>query len=111
VFAKDLRPELTVQEVKDLGIGLLFQPPGYMVVTPPDVVYHWTISLGFSVAEASNTFLQLPDGVVPADLWSRWKEHSSEVLPAPQHVRKTIKERLGNAEVFADNMGLYRASS
>lgn len=83
VFCKQLRPMLTVAEVRgccrvivqtirlqlccaaelddcthrnynytgmqmqDVGVKLLFQPPGYTVFSLPGRVFHWTTSLGF----------------------------------------------------------------
>ena len=54
LFAKQLRPVLSVDAMTALGVKLVFQPPGYTVLSLPGTSYHWTVSLGASVAEAAN---------------------------------------------------------
>ena len=54
LFAKRLVPVLTVAEMREIDVELVFQPPGFTVLSLPGLSYHWTTSLGFSIAEASN---------------------------------------------------------
>jgi hypothetical protein len=47
--------------MQDVGVKFLFQPPGYTVFSLPGRVFHWTTSLGFSLAEAANFYTSLSD--------------------------------------------------
>lgn len=48
-------------QMQDVGVKFLFQPPGYTVFSLPGRVFHWTTSLGFSLAEAANFYTSLSD--------------------------------------------------
>jgi hypothetical protein len=53
---KCLYPTLTAAEMAQLGAVRVVQRPGDLVVTQPGLTFHWTLSTGFSVAEATNMF-------------------------------------------------------
>ena len=55
---KHVRLALSATDLARLGVRVVYQREGEMVVTPPGVVYHWTISVGYTVAEALNFFVQ-----------------------------------------------------
>ena len=136
VFQKQLRPTLSAAEMRHAGVRIIFQPPGFMMVTLlvrssssnsqvecpflsdllgmnlakaftefgnlgvlvphkaegilPQItacfshaanlqgeVFHWTISLGASIAESSNFFITA-GGTSLACLWSAWQSHAQE---------------------------------
>ncbi|KAK9812995.1 hypothetical protein WJX72_006909 [[Myrmecia] bisecta] len=117
LLAKRLRPDLSAAEMAEAGVRLLFQPPGYMVVTPPGEVFHWTISLGFSVAEAANCFIQLPGGPTLQETVQLWEGHVKEAavdrqafaLANPKQAKQlkpSWDSRMQNSSKVKDFMGL-----
>ncbi|KAA6427379.1 MAG: hypothetical protein FRX49_02043 [Trebouxia sp. A1-2] len=58
--AKHLYCSLPLPLLKELGVKRFLQMPGYAVLTYPGSVYHWTISTGFSLAEATNLYVGQP---------------------------------------------------
>ncbi|DBA93628.1 TPA: demethylase [Trebouxia sp. C0006] len=57
---KHLYCSLPLPLLKELGVKRFLQMPGYAVLTYPGAVYHWTISTGFSLAEATNLYVGPP---------------------------------------------------
>lgn len=77
VLCKRLRPVVSAAEMQALGIKVIFQPPGYTVVTMPGEVIHWTVSMGFSLCEASN-FFSSAGGLGAEEMFSSWTKHAQE---------------------------------
>ena len=55
---KRLRPILSGIDMRRFEVHIVYQQAGEMVLTPPGFVYHWTTSVGFTVAEALNYFVE-----------------------------------------------------
>ncbi|KAK9825271.1 hypothetical protein WJX74_004617 [Apatococcus lobatus] len=77
LFEKRLRPILSAEEMRSSGIRIIFQPPGCMVVTLPGEVFHWTMSLGASIAESSN-FFTTAGGMSLPGMCAEWRSHAQE---------------------------------
>ena len=54
---KGLRWVLSPSEMQRFHVHVTLQHAGEVVVTPPGYIYHWTLAVGFSVAEALNFFV------------------------------------------------------
>ncbi|DBA82438.1 TPA: hypothetical protein ACH3X2_000674 [Trebouxia sp. C0005] len=59
--AKHMYCTLSVPRLQELGVKRFVQMPGYSVLTYPGAVYHWTISTGYSLAEATNLCVAQPE--------------------------------------------------
>lgn len=69
VLAKRLRPDFDPKELKDAGVRILFQPPGYTVVILAGTVYHWTVSLGFRYGLLTKTYYDQNLDIVGVDVF------------------------------------------
>lgn len=142
VFQKQPRSAtLSAADMRHAGVRIIFQPPGFMMVTLPvrsspsgsqvecpflsdlvamnlakastifghlgvlspdnsrvahvqGEVFHWTISLGASIAESLN-FFTTAGSTSLACLWSAWQRHAQEA--ASTHGRDDVAGRLADA--------------
>lgn len=97
LFAKNLRPIVPAADMAKLDLRVIFQPVGYTVVTMPGEVYHWTVSLGFSLAEAANFFTSANMSL--EKMVSQWRSHIEVVK---QDVKKAREAGVSGVYLYKE---------
>ncbi|KAK9815657.1 hypothetical protein WJX72_007480 [[Myrmecia] bisecta] len=88
-----------------------------MVVSCPGEVFHWTVSLGYSVAEASNCFIQLPETPSLVETVQHWDQHVEEAAAdwqawqaanpdEAEAIEKPWENRMANSQKVKAFLGL-----
>ncbi|KAK9868275.1 hypothetical protein WJX84_012355 [Apatococcus fuscideae] len=107
LFEKRLRPILSAEEMRSSGIRIIFQPPGCMVVTLPGEVFHWTMSLGASIAESSNFFTTAGGMSLPGI--HAMKRAKAPVIRGHSEINRLPPAPWANEESLHDYSRVYHA--
>ena len=59
-------------EMRNYGVCRVVQHPGTTIMTIPGLIFHWTISTGFSLADSVNYYCQFPSAMNLKELQTLW---------------------------------------
>lgn len=73
------RLAISESEMETYGVRRIVQQSGMTVMTVSGMMFHWTISMGFSLADSINYHCQYPGGHNLKDLETLWNSYEEAV--------------------------------
>jgi len=78
--------------MEDHGVRRVVQQPGMMIMTIFGMMFHWTISTGFSLADSVNYHIQHPEGKCLEDLQTLWNSYEEAAGSAEMQLPSTSRQ-------------------